>query len=566
MLKKNFTKVAYIIDNESKKKIWFILLLSLFGTLLELIGVGIVIPIVNIILDKDLFIENIEKIKFLHFLNLNSENILSFSLCALIIVFVIKNSFLIIFAHIKSKYTTNIQIKLSKNLLGSYHQLDYLNLVSKDSSVIIRNCLKEVGVFTQTFSEFMNLFIETSIVISILILMQTQIPILSIIIFAAMALLLSIYYLVIKNYLYKLGENRLNFLTTTIKRLNQFVFSLKEIKIFNKSDKLFSDFNSSNSEAQNFARIKGFISQITKYVLEVIVIVLIIVIIYLYTLDQKTTQDIIVALALLVASAFKIFPSMNKINSAIQSIRYNSPSTDALFEEISYFKNLKKTHKENFPFDEIFELEEKNLFFNYNKKSILKNINFKLIRGQTIGIIGESGSGKTTLSNILSGLIKPVEGVISINHSEVDLTQYEMNNVIGYVPQTPYLVDDTILNNIAFGEFEKNIDIKTVNSVIKKARLEELINNSNKGIYSMVGESGLKLSGGERQRICIARALYKKPKLLIFDEPTSALDNDTSKEIMKNIISMKDIIKIIVTHKEKDKHYFDQIIKMQINL
>lgn len=562
MLKENLTKVTYIIDDKSKKKIWFILLLSLFGTLLELIGVGIVIPIVNIILDKDLFLENIEKIKFLHFLNLNSGNILSFSLYALIILFVIKNSFLIIFAHIKTKYITDVQIKLSKNLLGSYYKLDYLNLVSKDSSVIIRNCLKEVGVFSKTFLEFMNLFIETSIVVSILVLMQTQIPILSIIIFVTMTLLLSIYYYAIKDYLFKLGENRLNFLTTTIKKLNQFVFSLKEIKIFNKSDKLFSDFNISNSEAQNYSRIKGFISEITKYVLEVIVIVLIIAIIYLYTLDQKNSQDIIVALSLLVASAFKIFPSMNKINSALQSIKYNSPSTDALFKEISYFKNSKKIHKENFPFDRIFELEAKNLSFNYDKKNLFKNINFKLISGQTIGIIGETGSGKTTLSNILSGLIKPVEGVISINHSEIDLTQYEMNNVIGYVPQTPYLVDDTILNNIAFGEFEKNIDIKRVNSVIKKARLEELINNSNKGIYSMVGESGLKMSGGQRQRICIARALYKKPKILIFDEPTSALDNDTSEEIMKNITSNKDVIKIIVTHKEKDKHYFDQIIKM----
>ena len=562
MLKENLTKVAYIIDDKSKKKVWFILLLSLFGTLLELIGVGIVIPIVNIILDKDLFLENIDKIKFFDFLNLNSENILSFSLYTLVFLFVIKNSFLIIFAYIKSKYITNVQIKLSKNLLGSYYKLDYLNLISKDSSVIIRNCLKEVGVFTKTFLEFMNLFIETSIVVSILVLMQTQIPILSIIIFVVMTLLISIYYYAIKDYLFKLGEKRLNFLATTIKKLNQFVFSLKEIKIFNKSDKLFSDFNISNFEAQNYARIKGFISEITKYVLEVIVIVLIITIIYLYTLEQKNSQDIIIALSLLVASAFKIFPSMNRINSALQSIKYNSPSTDALYKEIFYFKNLKKTYKKNFPFDKIYELEAKNLSFGYDEKSIFKDINFKLISGQTIGIIGETGSGKTTMSNILSGLIKPVEGVILINHSEIDLTQYEMNNVIGYVPQTPHLVDDTILNNIAFGEFEKNIDIKRVNSVIKKARLEELINNSNKGIYSIVGESGLKISGGQRQRICIARALYKKPKILIFDEPTSALDNNTSEEIMKNITSDKDIIKLIVTHKEKDKHYFDQIIKM----
>ena len=153
----------------------------------------------------------------LNYFEINSQNILSFSLNVLIILFVIKNSFLIIFAHIKSKYVTNIQVNLSKNLLNSYYNLDYLSLISKDSSIIIRNCLKEVGVFSKTFLEFMNLFIELSIVISILIFMQTQIPILSIIIFIVMSLLLFVYYIAIKDYLFKIGENRLNFLTTTIK-------------------------------------------------------------------------------------------------------------------------------------------------------------------------------------------------------------------------------------------------------------------------------------------------------------------------------------------------------------
>ena len=151
MLNENLKKVAYIIDIKSKKKIWFILFLSLFGTLLELIGVGIVIPIVNIILDKETFIESIEKIKYFDFIEINSENILHLSLATLIVIFVIKNLFLIAFAHIKSKYITNIQINLSKNLLNSYYNLDYLNLISKDSSIIIRNCLKEVGVFSKTF-------------------------------------------------------------------------------------------------------------------------------------------------------------------------------------------------------------------------------------------------------------------------------------------------------------------------------------------------------------------------------------------------------------------------------
>ena len=491
MLNENLKKVAYIIDIKSKKKIWFILFLSLFGTLLELIGVGIVIPIVNIILDKETFIESIEKIKYFDFIEINSENILHLSLATLIVIFVIKNLFLIAFAHIKSKYITNIQINLSKNLLNSYYNLDYLNLISKDSSIIIRNCLKEVGVFSKTFLEFMNLFIETSIVVAILIFMQTQIPILSIIIFVVMTLLILIYYIAIKDYLFKIGKNRLNFLTTTIKKLNQFVFSLKEIKIFNKVDKLFSDFNTTNSEAQNYSRIKGFISEITKYVLEVIVIGLIITIIYFYTLDQKNSTDIIVALSLLVASAFKIFPSMNKINSALQSIKYNSPSTSALYQEIFYFKNLKSNKKKYFPFEKIFQLQASKLSFDYGAKNVFKDLEFDLINGQTVGIIGESGVGKTTLSNILSGLIKPTEGEILINKEAIDLTQYEMNNVIGYVPQTPYLIDDTILNNIAFGEFEKNIDVAKAYIAIKEAELDVLINDLDKGIHSMVGESGL---------------------------------------------------------------------------
>ena len=216
----------------------------------------------------------------------------------------------------------------------------------------------------------------------------------------------------------------------------------------------------------------------------------------------------------------------------------------------------------NFPVDKILEIKIRNLSFDYGEKDILKGLNFSLINGQTIGIIGESGAGKTTLSNILSGLIKPKDGEILINNKLMDLNQYEMNNVVGYVPQTPYLIDDTILNNIAFGEFDENIDITRVHSVIKETELNSLIHNLEKGIYSMVGESGLKLSGGQRQRICIARALYKNPKILIFDEPTSALDVKTSEEIMKKITSMKNIIKIIVTHKEKDKHYFDQIINL----
>ena len=564
MILNNLKKNLYIIDEKSKKKIWFILTLSIIGTFLELVGVGIVIPLVSLILDKENFLNIIQNYNIFKDLNfLNKDSILPIGLLFLISVFLIKNLYLAWFSYIKSKYVLNIQVQLSKNLLKSYYSLEYINLISRDSSLIIRNCLKEVGIFSKTFQEYINLFIDCSIILSILIFMQTQLPFVTLGVFLVLSFVILIYFLFIKKYLYELGQNRLNSLGSTIEKLNQFIFSLKEIKIFNKKDKLFKDFNDNNFKAQNFARIKMLITETTRYFLEIFVIGLIILIIYFYTFGSKSPNEVIIALSFLVAASFKIFPSMNKINGALQAIRYNSPSTDVLYNEISYFKKLRKNEKKVFPFNSIENIEGKNIFFNYEKNNnVLNDINFKFDSGQTIGVYGSSGKGKTTLCNIIVGLIKQSSAKKFLNSKEVDLTEYDMTNIVGYVPQNSFLINDTILNNIALGEFENKIDLDKVQETIKETYLEPLIKNLKNGIYTEVGENGIKLSGGQKQRLCIARALYKKPQILIFDEPTSSLDTQTSEEVMKNILNMKKILKIIITHKEQDLNYFDKIIKV----
>ncbi len=564
MILSNLKKNLYIIDERSKKGIWLILILSMIGTFLELVGVGIVIPLVSLILDKENFLNIVQNYNIFKDLNfLNKDSILPIGLLFLISVFLIKNLYLAWFSYIKSKYVLNIQVQLSKNLLKSYYSLEYINLISRDSSIIIRNCLKEVGIFSKTFQEYINLFIDCSIILSILIFMQTQLPFVTLGVFLVLSFVILIYFLFIKKYLYELGQNRLNSLGSTIEKLNQFIFSLKEIKIFNKKDKLFKDFNDNNFKAQNFARIKMLITETTRYFLEIFVIGLIILIIYFYTFSSKSPNEVIIALSFLVAASFKIFPSMNKINGALQAIRYNSPSTDVLYNEISYFKKLRKNEKKVFPFNSIETIEGKNIFFNYEKNNnVLNDINFKFDSGQTIGVYGSSGKGKTTLCNIIVGLIKQSSGKIFLNSKEVDLTEYDMTNIVGYVPQNSFLINDSILNNIALGEFENKIDLNKVHETIKETRLEPLIKSLKNGIYTYVGENGIKLSGGQKQRLCIARALYKKPQILIFDEPTSSLDTQTSEEVMKNILNMRKILKIIITHKEQDLNYFDKIIKV----
>jgi len=565
MLLKDLKKIFYIIDKNFKTKTWIIFFLSIIGTVLELVGVGIIIPIVNMIMDQQAYFIQIKKLKFFADKSfINDENILLVTLLFLFIFFVSKNIYLIWFSYLKNKYCTDMQVSLSNNLLISYFNLEYILLLSKDSSEIIRNCLKEVGILKRTVLDYMNLLIDSLIVFSIFAFLQIKIPQVTILLFIIITSILVIYYFVIKNYIYMLGDRRLKYLTLSIKKLTQFILSLKEIKIFNKTDKMFNDFKDSNYHAQNFMRIKGFITETTKYFLEIFVILLVAVVIYYYSIENKTSNEIITALAVLIAASFKIFPSLSRINSALQTIKYNSPSTNVLYNEIQILNNNKKKQKNKFPFKAINSIKLENLGYGYNSNDnqIINNLNFNFKKGETVGIYGDSGKGKTTLSTILSGLIKQKSGKIFVNDKEIDLTSYDLSNVVGYVPQNSYLIDDTIVNNIALGEFKENINLDRINSIIKITELEKYINQLKNGINSTVGESGLEISGGQRQRICIARSLYKKPLILILDEPTSSLDQKTSDEIMKTLKNTRDLIKIIVTHKEQDLHYFDRVLKL----
>ena len=210
MILSNLKKNLYIIDERSKKGIWLILILSIIGTFLELVGVGIVIPLVSLILDKENFLNIIQNYNIFKDSNfLNKDSILPIGLLFLIFVFLIKNLYLAWFSYIKSKYVLNIQVQLSKNLLKSYYSLEYINLISRDSSLIIRNCLKEVGIFSKTFQEYINLFIDCSIILSILIFMQTQLPFVTLGVFLVLSFVILIYFLFIKKYLYELGQNSL---------------------------------------------------------------------------------------------------------------------------------------------------------------------------------------------------------------------------------------------------------------------------------------------------------------------------------------------------------------------
>ena len=165
-------------------------------------------------------------------------------------------------------------------------------------------------------------------------------------------------------------------------------------------------------------------------------------------------------------------------------------------------------------------------------------------------MIGSSGAGKTTLSDVILALLKPAQGQVLMDGIDIEELGAAWSEVIGYVPQAIYIVDDTIRMNIAFGEEPKKVDDEKVWQALRIAQLDQFVEMLPKGLETVVGERGIRFSGGQRQRLAIARALYRNPEILVLDEATAALDNETEQEVMKAIENLQGYkTLIIVAHR-----------------
>ena len=207
---------------------------------------------------------------------------------------------------------------------------------------------------------------------------------------------------------------------------------------------------------------------------------------------------------------------------------------------------IKKIHFEE-------SIEIKNLSFNYSgsNRNILTNINFKIPKGSTVGIQGPSGAGKSTLVDIILGLLKSSSGKIEVDGVNIHDDISSWQKMIGYVPQTIFISDDSLARNIALGIREDDIDYKRLDKALEISQLSQLICDLKDGYNTYLGERGLRVSGGQKQRIGIARALYNEPEILVFDESTNSLDEETEKEFMKgvyNLYNKKTVI--IISHKK----------------
>ena len=191
--------------------------------------------------------------------------------------------------------------------------------------------------------------------------------------------------------------------------------------------------------------------------------------------------------------------------------------------------------KEMITFQTDIKIENVTFAYPHTQYPVLKDVSLNIPKNKSIAFIGPSGAGKTTLADLILGILRPQNGRILVDDVDIRSGMDSWHEKIGYIPQTIYIMDDTLRNNVAFGIDEDLIDDIKIWAALEEAQLKEYVESLEKGLDTTIGERGMRLSGGQRQRIGIARVLYNDPQILVLDEATSALDTETETAVMEAI-------------------------------
>lgn len=555
-------QLMYIFNKKEKITITALFVAAIIGSLLECAGVGIFMPFVDVIMDTSVIQSNAVMNAIYKTLGFETaESFLLLLAIAIIAVFVIKNVYLIIEKYAIYKFSYNTQRKISTRLLKAYMCEPYTFHLNKNISVLQRSMQEDATLFTNAIIHFMELIIEITVCISLGIYLLHISKSITVIIVLLLAVSMGLFIAVSKNFSKNLGKEAQTYKAKLYQWMNQAIGGIKEVKVLNRESFFADSYESYYRKYAKGLRISRILAASPKYVVEMFSISgLIIAIIIKMYFGKRDFVDFIPQMAAFAVAAFRLLPSVGRINEHVTNILYAAPSIELVYHDLKDVENIseieeirgRQNSKEEKEIKLERELTVKNVCYHYPdaKENVIDNATFTIQKGQAVALIGESGAGKTTMVDVILGLLEPQYGKVMIDGIDIFKNVNNWHKNIGYIPQVIYLSDDTIRNNVAFGIRDEEIDTQAVEEALKKAQLYDFVDSLPDGIETMVGDRGVRLSGGQRQRIGIARALYHDPDILILDEATSALDSETEAAVMEAVESLQGLkTMIIIAHR-----------------
>lgn len=569
---KNISKIISVVKKNKSNSIPLLIILILTSSLLETFTIGMIIPLISNLTDTNLsgvvvdffenFLDILINIDFFNFLN--NENPIFLILGFFIVLIFLKTFIAVFFSYYKGKFKFNLVNRIASQIFSRYLNSSYNFFTKENSSVLIRNCTTEVDIFAKSADLLLVLINELVLfffILTLLLLFDYKVTLFSLIFFTIFSF---IFILLTRKKIMQLGKDRQLYRGKNYQFASETFGAVKEIIIYKKYNYFLSQYINTYKKINLVNWYREVLQTLPKHMLELLMFLIVLILIGLNLVLKGNIDNIITTLTVYAAAGYKLLPSLNRIIVSIQQIQLSIPAINVVYEETrnTSFKPIKNTINNIVNFEK--EIEIKNLTFGYEKNhNVLENLNFKIKKGNIIGIFGQSGAGKSTLMDLICGLYENYSGLITIDKKNKENLTVNWGNIIGYVPQNTHLFDGSFEKNIAFGQSVDQIQKDKLNLAIEKSGLLELINSYKEKEKKIIGEKGLSLSGGQRQRIGIARAIYKNPQILILDESLNALDLDTELKILNLIKKISNITVIIVSHRMSTLDQCDEIYRVE---
>ena len=497
-----------------------------------------------------------------------SINIISISIIFVVLIF-LKNFFRIFREYLTANYKYYLREIWLKKTYEAMDNTDYEKIISINRGKLFNNVFHETNNATVGMENLIEIFTTiVSITFFIIILLLTSIKFTLLIALTAIVILF-LNRVLLYNYSKKIGnkEVELNQLVSSV--IHDSLVSIKNIKSFNVMSDFSKYLNGHVSYLRKIMVQWRVYTFSTMPIIETFLVLVIIAFVIYWNFYNNNVETLIPVLAVIVVVGQRLMQQLSRLLITINSFNRMKRSFSIINELINFDKKNKitdyKVKKDTIRLDKIIkDIELSNISFNYEKSTtanIFQNINIKIKHGKITLLKGKSGSGKSTILDLISGLLKPDKGEIKINN--LNLNKYSnINEKITTVSQKNILITDTIKENIYF--FHNKIDEENFKNITKKLNVENFVSNFDNKYSTIIENSGENLSGGQTQRICIARALLRKPEILILDEITSSLDEKNEKEIFRSIFEiMKDKTIIISIHKDVIDDLADEIYDIE---
>lgn len=542
-MKDVFRKINYILDRKQKWELVFLLLCMVVNAAFELLGIGVIYPVIDLAMNPDAISTNAVYSRIYDFLGFTSYR--GFVLCligGIVAVFVLKTVFLIFFRMMQLRFRHGNARVIAVRLLGTYMTQPYTFFAKNNSSRLIRNINSDPDIFFRLVFDLLQLVVNGFTALCIGSLMFATNPTVTLALVAVISVLVAAYFLAVRRRIKRYGMEFRTYGADSYQWLSQSIGGIKETKVLRREQFFIGKYDESSRRCIGSLQKSELMISLPNDVLLSVCIATVMVMLGAIMLGGEDVVAQVSNLSVFALAAFRIFPCVSGLSAYFGDAIFARPSMDAMYEVLHEAGELRTAEAgaevdagRRLPFRDAIELRDVSFGYEDAPKPVFEHAGIIIPKNRSVAFVGPSGAGKTTVADIILGLLDPSEGAVLVDGEDIKDKKRGWLLNIGYIPQSIYLSDDTIRNNIAFGLSPKEIDDERVWKAAGEAQIAEYIRSLPDGLDTYIGERGIRMSGGQRQRVGIARALYNDPEVLVLDEATSALDTETEAAVMEAI-------------------------------